>query len=220
MVLGPIMGGATMKSDKKRKIRLQLRVTPDKIDYRAISWYTDSTKLIKELYGKNWQLFCNILAATSPRQSVKKNWKLSDSLLKAYLDRDAKPEAWAKIISDLMPAHLINVIRALQGRPIKGPKVSRFAENLKGNLDVVTIDVWICKAYGIEHKRLTSRVYEQLESKIIKEAIAANVKPANYQALIWYCIRRLNYKNPRSFVSVYRSIFMETPYFAFMADEK
>lgn len=209
-----------MKSDKKRKIRLQLRVTPDKIDYRAISWYTDSTKLIKELYGKNWQLFCNILAATSPRQSVKKNWKLSDSLLKAYLDRDAKPEAWAKIISDLMPAHLINVIRALQGRPIKGPKVSRFAANLLGNLDVVTIDMWICKAYKLDQSRLTPNVYKRLANKIKADAKRLGLKPANYQAVLWYCIRRLNGKNVKSFLSVYRSIFCETPFFAFMADEK
>ena len=210
------------KAKKKKrpiKMRLRLKVRPDKIDYSALSWYPDATALIKQLYGDYWTLFVDILAATSPRQSVKRNWKQSAQILTAYINRDKKPDKFADIMGRLMSAHGPNVIRAIQRRPIKGPKVSRFAENLKGNLDVVTIDVWICKAYGIEQSRLTSAVYDRLEQKIIKEAIAANAKPANYQALIWYCVRRLNNKNPRSFVSVYRSIFMETPYFGFMADD-
>lgn len=203
---------------KKKQIRLQLRITPDNIDFRAVSWYSDATKLIKEIYGENWRLFVKLLASTSPRQSVKKNWKLSDALLKAYLDRENKPSKWAKILSDLMPAHLTNVLRSIAGRPIKGPKVKRFAENLLGNLDVVTIDVWICKAYKLDQKRLTPNVYKRLASKIKADAEKIGIEPANYQAVLWYCIRRLNGKKVKSFLSVYRSIFCETPYFAFMAD--
>lgn len=201
-------------------MRLRLKVRPDKIDYSALQWYPDATKLIRQLYGDYWTLFIDILAATSPRIAVRRNWKLAVNILSAYIDRENNPAKLGDILGRLMPAQLINTIRALQGRPIKGPKVSRFAENLKGNLDVVTIDIWICKAYGIEQSRLTANVYEQLEQKIISEAKAANVRPANYQALIWYCVRRLNNKNPRSFVSVYRSIFMETPCFGFMNDDK
>ena len=207
------------KKTKKRKIRLQCRVTPDNIDFKAVSWYSDATKLIRELYGDNWQLFCKFLASTSPRQSVKKNWKLSDALLKAYLRRDRDPEAWATILSDLMPAHLINVLRSIAGRPINGPKVSRFLANLLGDLSVVTIDVWICKAYNLDQKRLTPAVYKRLAAKIKLDAGRLGIMPADYQAVLWYCIRRLNGKNVKSFLSVYRSIFCETPYFAFMADE-
>ena len=210
----------TKKKKKQRLIRprLRLKESPDKIDYSALMWYPDATRLIKDLYGEHWTLFVDILAATSPRQSVKKNWKMAVSILSAYINRKTASDKFGYLLGSLMPSHANNVIRALQGRPIKGPKVSRFAENLKGNLDVVTIDMWICKAYGIEHSRLTAKVYEQLEAKIIKEATAANARPANYQALIWYCVRRLNGKRTKSFVSVYRSIFMETPYFEFMAD--
>jgi len=200
-------------------MRLRLKVRPDKIDYSALTWYPDATALIRQVYGDYWTLFVDILAATSPRQSVKQNWKMSSAILTAYVNRDKKPEIFADIMGRLMSTHSLNVIRALQRKPIHGSKVFRFAENLKGNLDVVTIDVWICKAYGIEQSRLTPNVYDRLEQKMITEAIAANTKPANYQALIWYCVRRLNNKNPRSFVSVYRSIFMETPCFEFMNDD-
>lgn len=115
-----------------------------------------------------------------------------------------------------MTSHLPNVIRALQRRPLSGLKVSRFAENLRGNLDAVTIDVWICKAYGIDHKALTPKLYARLERRIQCDARQANATPAGYQAVLWYAIRRHAGKRTKSFVSVYRSIFMETPCFAFM----
>jgi hypothetical protein len=207
-----------MKTKRPIKMKLKLKVSPDKIDYSALTWYSDAKRLIKTLYGEHWKTFIGLLASTSPRVAVKKNWKLADSILSAYINRDKNPEKFADILGRLMPAHLVNVIRTLQGRPIKGQKVSRFAANLRGDLSVVTIDVWICRAYGIEHSRLTENIYNQLEQKIITEAKAANVKPANYQALIWYCIRRVSGRNPRSFVSVYNSILHETKLFDFMLD--
>lgn len=197
---------------------LECKVEIDESDKKAASWYADATVLIKQVYGENWKLFIGLLASTSPRISVKKNWRLANSLLTAYLNRDEKPERWANALSDLMPAHLINVIRVLQGRPINGPKVSRFAQNLLGNLSDVTVDVWICKAFGINHKSLTKRLYERIEKKIQKLAKQAGYRPAEYQAIIWYAVRRLSGKKPKSFVSVYRSIFCETPCFEFMKE--
>jgi len=199
-------------------IRLRCRVKPDVADRKALQWYTDAKNLIQELYGDNWRLFVDILASTSPRQSVKRNWRQSARLLQAYIDRKLNPDRFADLLAKCMPAHLTNVIRSLQGRPISGPKVSRFAENLKGNLDAVTIDTWILQAYGIPEKKLTARLYNRLEKRIQADAKRQGLKPANYQALLWYAIRRESGKNPKSFVSVYRSIFCETPCFAFMQE--
>lgn len=203
----------------KRKIRLQLRVKLDRIDFSALTWYQDATRLIQQLYGEHWRLFVDILAATSPRQSVKRNWRQTAAIVAAYIDRENRPKRFGDLLAGIMSSHTNNVIRALQGRPLSGPKVSRFAENLKGNLDAVTIDVWICKAYGIEHKQLTPILYRRLEKRIQRDAKRTNAAPAAYQAVLWYAIRRHNYKRTKSFVSVYRSIFMETPCFAFMNDD-
>jgi hypothetical protein len=144
---------------------------------------------------------------------------MSVAIMSAYMNRKAKPETFGKVLQALMPAHLTNVLRALQGRPIHGPKVSRFALNLKGNLDVVTIDVWICKAYGMAPKALTGKLYKRLEAKIRKEAKACNATPAGYQAVLWYAVRRAAGLRDRSFISVYREIYCETPYFDFMKDD-
>ena len=204
-----------------RAKRLQLRFELDLSDYKALTWYSDTTKLIKELYGKNWQLFADLLAATSPRSQVKKNWRISDELIKAYIDRDKRPDKFGDLLASnqIMSAHLPNIIRALQRRPINGPKVSRFAANIKGDLQVVTIDVWICKAFGIDPNSLNATLYSRLEKKIQKTAKSLDVLPANYQAVLWQGIRRMAGLRTKSFVSVYRTIFCETPCFAFMQEK-
>lgn len=199
-----------------KRIRLQLRVQLDQMDYSALTWYQDATKLIKKLYGKNWRLFVQILAATSPRQAVKRNWRQSAVIVRAYAERAKYPERLGDVLGDVMGTHMPNVIRALQGRLLSGPKVSRFAENLTGNLDVVTIDVWICKAYGIKPNKLSSALYDRLERKIIADAKKTNATPAGYQAVIWYAIRREHGLRVKSFLSVYRSIQCETPLFESM----
>lgn len=198
---------------------MRLQIKPDVIDYKAETWYTDTTKLIKQLYGENWRLFADLLAATSPRSQVKKNWRTADRILSAYLNCKAEPEKYFNVLIDLLSTHINNVLRALQGKQLQGQKVYRFAENLKGNLDCITIDVWICRAYGIEHKQLTKSVYDKLEKRIVADAKRRKIRPANWQAILWYTIRRLHGKNQKSFVSVYRSIFCETPCFAFMQED-
>lgn len=198
-----------------RNIRLQCRVKPDAVDYKAVSWYSDATMLIKQLYGDNWRLFVDLLASTSPRQSVKRNWRQSAAILDAYLCRDVKPDRFGDILGDVMASHLNNVVRSLAQRPISGQKVSRFAENLKGNLDVVTIDTWMCKAYGIDHKALTASVYNRLEARISADAVRRSLDAANWQAVLWFAVRRLAGKRVKSFVSVYQSIFCETPFLPF-----
>jgi hypothetical protein len=195
-------------------------VSPDKIDYSALTWYPDANKLIRKIYGDNWELFVDLLAATSPRQSIKRNWRQTAAILAAYITRQEKPKQFGRIIENVMYSHLPNVIRALQRRPINGPKVSRFAENLKGNLQVVTIDVWICKAYGIDQKKLTSALYNRLEKKIQADAKRAKTTPAGLQAVIWYAIRRNAGLKVKSFVSVFSAIARETPLFPSMIENE
>ncbi len=204
----------------KRAKYLRLKIELDPSDNKAVTWYSEATKLIRELYGDNWRLFVDLLAATSPRSQVKKNWKTADAILSAYIGRKARPEKFFDVLTSkaVMPAHLANIIRALRCRPLSGDKVRRFAANLQGDLNVVAIDVWICKAYGINQKQLTPTLYRRLEKRIQTDAAQRGIAPANWQAVLWCGCRRLAGRRVKSFVSVYRSIFMETPYFAFMQE--
>lgn len=82
----------------KRKLRLCLKVSLDRIDFSALTWYQDATKLIQQLYGRHWTLFVDVLAATSPRQQVKRNWRLAAAIVAAYIDRKTNPKRFGDLL--------------------------------------------------------------------------------------------------------------------------
>ncbi len=90
--------------------------------------------------------------------------------------------------------------RALKREPLSGNKVRAFADNLKGNRHKVTIDIWICRYYGVE--TLTDKVYQELSDRICSEAAIAGMKPAEYQAMIWTIARVKAGKKPSSFAGI------------------
>lgn len=191
------------KQAKKRKQYLRLKTTPHQIDYRSTTWYQDARKIIVREYGDQADLFCRLLAATSPRKQVLANFKLADAILKSYNNRKNDPAAFGDILGRQMPAHLVNVIRALRGETLSGNKVKAFCANLLGDLSVVTIDMWIAIAYGIDQKTLSDKEYARLSYKMKREAEVIGLKAAEYQALIWTSIRRESGKSYKSFVAAW-----------------
>jgi hypothetical protein len=173
-------------------------VNVDSVSLRVYStWYRDARRHLVSLFGFDAVLFANILAATSPRVAVRKNWRLA---VKAYGQWRAHGCLYDS--AGFMPCHVQNVKRAFAGLPLSGDKVRRFAANLCGDLDAVTIDVWICKAYGLEHKTLTRAVYEALEAQIRRDAEAVGLPAAEYQAVLWHVVRRWHGRRDKSFPSV------------------
>lgn len=157
-------------------------------------WYAETRRLIECRYGADAGLFGDLLAATSPRKRVAENWRLAERIYREY------KLTGRYSMHGLMPCHKRNVENALHGRPLFGPKVAAFAANLRGNLDRVTIDVWVCRYYGRE--RVTVKEYRELEKRIRREAKRYHLKPAEYQAIIWTIARsRYGYK-PVSFAGI------------------
>lgn len=71
---------------------------------------------------------------------------------------------------------------------VTGPKVSRFARNLLGDRQAVTLDRWACRAAGVtENEPSTERRYARLE---LEHQIAATVAPSTFQAVIWEHLRK------------------------------
>jgi len=69
------------------------------------------------MFGDDADLFCDLLAATSPRKQVKANWRVALRVYNAFKAGQEIPR------TGLMPAHLGNIVRALNGRELSGPKV-------------------------------------------------------------------------------------------------
>jgi hypothetical protein len=91
-----------------------------------------------------------------------------------------------------MPTYSRNVRRAalaVHGLAVpSGPKVSRFARNLAGDPDVVTVDRWAARGAGLpEHGG--ARWYRSIEDGYRAAALAVGETPAQFQAILWVALR-------------------------------
>ncbi len=157
-------------------------------------WYSEIAEYIRANYEYP-DLFCDILAATSPRVAISRNWRVANHIYKHWTSGKGLD------LSQCMRTHAPNVRRAIRREPLSGPKVSAFAANLKGDMSQVTIDVWMLRYYGIEGS-VTKKVYAELVARVTAEAQEHGYAPAEYQAIIWTMIRKQHGKKFRSFLSV------------------
>jgi len=150
---------------------------------RYANWYNDISDYLQLTYGDDAELVADLLAATSPRVQVKKNWRLA---LRIYDDFKA---GRGINLQGIMKSMHPNVFRALQGQELSGEKVKNFAKNLKGNLDAITIDMWMLRAYKIDGGRITKKQYAILAKQIRKDSKKHRLLPAEYQAVVWTKVR-------------------------------
>jgi len=151
----------------------------------SANWYSESRTAIKRVYGQDWKLFAALLAATSPHASVKCNLTLAK---KAYWQlREGRLAR-----NGFNRTHWSNIQRVAQDLPLQGQKVSRFYENLIGNEQCVTVDIWVLRHYEIKLKSPSAKLYKQLEKLVQDEAGALGISPAHHQANIWAEARKSN----------------------------
>lgn len=159
-------------------------------------WYSRIREVIRTRYGADADLFIDLLAALSPRSQVSRNWRMA---VRVY----TKWKKGLRVIDCLvgvMRSHQPNVIRALTRQPLSGQKVQRFAENLRRDSDAVTVDVWICRAFGADFSHLTAEVYAKIENEIRQQAAGMGVLPCEYQAALWQVTRQQEGRKPVSFM--------------------
>jgi hypothetical protein len=171
------------------------------------NWYRNCGDAIRKEFGSDADLFIDILAATSPRKQVSANWRLAMRIYHIW----KIGHGWAKLAYDTeydanlmtgtLPAHRKNIIRALWRESLSGNKVRAFAANLKGDLDAVTIDVWMQRYYGCEGT-LTDKKYNELADRIRQDSVANGLEPAEYQAIIWCKAIEAAGRKPKSFLTV------------------
>lgn len=157
--------------------------------YYARNWYRDDIKHINETFEDS-RLFAALLAATSPRVSVSRSYKLSIRIYRQFKAGQAID------YSGILPAAIGNIKRALSGQELSGPKVRSFYQNLIGNENAVTIDVWMLKFFGIPNKGLTKKQYQKLADKIRRYAKKVGLTASELQAILWtYTRKQENRKN-------------------------
>lgn len=167
------------------------------------NWYAKCRAEIEKIYGTDADLFCDLLAATSPRKQVKANWNLAVKIYELYtavgISMCAHMVRTNKSgIAGIIPCHKNNIHNALFGEPLSGRKVRAFAANLKGDLTQVTVDVWIGRFYGYE--KITNEVYDHIEWVIKECAELLGMQPAELQAELWCRAIEAEGRVPKSFL--------------------
>jgi hypothetical protein len=117
--------------------------------FPALDWYDDSRKFFEGVFGDDAFLFLGLLAATSPRVSVKANLGLASSV---YMKIKATGKIEEKEYGIMVNA-MASVRRILNGDFLLGPKIYSFFKNLLGDKWLVTVDKWILEATGSSESR-------------------------------------------------------------------
>ena len=155
-------------------------------------WYDQAAAEIGSLCRqRGWDAnrFIDVLAITSPRCAVRSNvrntihYMLSGRLLPGTL-----------ACTNYAIAHY-EATGELSTRPWRGWKVRSFAAALKGDQRSVVVDVWICRALGIEHTSLQHGSCRQsAKDRIIGLAYRWDLPPCQTQAALWAGVRRQNHR--------------------------
>ena len=172
----------------------------------ARKWYQRSAKAFEAMseeapeYFKeegDKDKFINLLAASSPRQSVAMNLRETLRTWKEYVDAGRPTGDALKTLLDknLTPAasKTPNAIKALTGQEMwpditknKNFKVPSFARNLRGWLDSVTNDGWMSLFAGLDPREISSaHSYHPLSIATRAAADELGWEPAEAQAAIW-----------------------------------
>ena len=144
-------------------------------------WYDKTYAVISEIFREDANLFCDMLAATSPNTSVKGNVTLA---LKAFFQFQKEEE-----FHGFMGSTIDMLNKVVNGYTFGGRKVQKFSEALRGDLSAVVVDRWMLRAYGIEKDIVTDARYRAIEKHINQMAKRHGLQPAQVQAAIWCGIK-------------------------------
>ncbi|KKN77860.1 hypothetical protein LCGC14_0355970 [marine sediment metagenome] len=160
------------------------------------NWYQQAKVEIKFQFGDDWELFVDLLAATSPRKHVRANWNLARRVYDKY---KTDSFAFCAELPGVLPTHRPNIFRALNGEPLSGRKVRAFAANLKGDLSQVCVDVWMLRYFNFDD-RPTERTYQAVVAAVKEAARIVGWEPAEMQASLWCQSLRNAGREPKSFL--------------------
>lgn len=154
-------------------------------------WYPNASEAL-EAYGNVWPLevAAAVCAILSPRNSWKQNLEGVRRIARTVSHGNVLPPVTAGIPRNVQKAW--ETANDGDVSRVTGPKVSAFYQNLLGNLQRVTIDVWAAQAAGVpdaEMRHLDGKRYVTLERAYQNVARQLGFLPAELQAICWIVAR-------------------------------
>jgi len=119
--------------------------------------------------------FIGVLAVTSPRVSVQRNWTGTV----AYFRDGSLPWGFIRSTRSALDHYE-------RTGDIRGPKTSKFRDALAGEPSALVLDTWMAKALGVEHAAVTRKYnIEAATRRVGKVAKERGWTMAETQAAIW-----------------------------------
>jgi hypothetical protein len=149
--------------------------------FNAATWYSEAQSYALQLatcHVVSLDQAAGVIAAFSPRT----RW--AQNVLNAELFLSGEPVP--TMINNVKMANAV-VDKGIDG--LKGRKTNSFAHNIAGNMNKVTIDVWMIRAAGYDRLDANKGMYDLMENVIIELSEIYSVSPAQLQALIWIVVR-------------------------------
>lgn len=144
-------------------------------------WFVKSRRAIEMAFEDDADLFCRLLAGTSPISTIETNVKMA---IRAY-----QHLKWFGEIprTGFIEVHYVSIHKLLNDDKSIGRKVWSLYQNLIGNEEVCPIDRWMLRYFGYDgDTRIWKKsFYDELENKIKAEAKELGVTPAQRQVQIW-----------------------------------
>lgn len=172
--------GVTYSTLVNRIVRVFDKATPADIEAGA-RWYDEAGDLATmwaDAAGSRARA-ASVIAHLSPRCHWGRNVLAADALinrgevLSGIMGREARRAQDALLATDPLET-------------FGGPKTYRFALNILGDREAVTIDVWACRVAGVEEAHLNRKGgYDVLEKAFQAAARRRSVDPSTMQATTW-----------------------------------
>jgi len=174
------------------------------------NWYDNSNEIIKQFYPKDYNLFIDILAITSPLTNVKLN------LLNTI-----------KTVDNIKYKRKNNIVYGLANKQIKrnltqyeevkkfnGVKINNFAKSLRLIDGHVCIDTWMLKAFNLKRHAPTKYDVRYITEIIKSISDKLDMKTYEVQACLWvYAKTEINgtrFKESHDFSYYLKSYFEQT----------
>jgi hypothetical protein len=154
-------------------------------------WYRDAATVIAAeaaVIGVTAERFAAVLAITSPRVRVRRNWTLTVQYLSS-----GSTEGIMKSTRAALAHYEI-------GGEIRGPKTGPFARACLGDPQAVVLDVWMARAFNVDPRRIGGkRLNAECTQRVQAAAGILGWTPADVQAAVWTATVRAAGKEPGRF---------------------
>lgn len=121
-------------------------------------------------------------AAIVAAYSIRNDWRTNVAHARQYAAGQVPPGLRQRtVIADACLTHGLDALR--------GPKTNAFARAIVGDPGAVPVDVWMCRAAGLDVDSPTGRQHEEIADAVRDLAPIYRLPASACQALIWMRVR-------------------------------